>query len=157
MRNRALVFPLAALLFSSVLMAGCSGIRAYRNTVKKNLFIDTEVDSGVRTSMNIYRVDSKCEANYEGTVFLGKRRSEVGIPYGELSYLSFKFARSSFFFGKSSTSHGTLLRPRSGRLYKAKAVYADNMYDVEIREAGSIKSRGVEVPFKELSECEPVK
>jgi hypothetical protein len=157
MKNKALVFPLAALLASVVLMAGCSGIRAYRNTMKKNVFIDTEIDSGVRVSLDVYRVDSKCEANYEGTVFLGKRRSEVGIPSGELSYLSFKFARSSFFFGKSSTSHGTLLMPRSGKVYKAKALYTDDMYNVEIREAGSIKSKGAEVLYKELGECEPVK
>jgi len=157
MKKPSVVFLLLALLASAGLIAGCSGLRHYPNAEKKNLFVDKKTERGVRTSLHVYKVDSDCEASYEGTVFLKKVHSDVGIPAGRLSYLVFNFARSSFLYGKSSTSIGTLLTPRSGKVYKAEVVYEDDLYNVEIFEAESAKAKGKEVEMKDLGECKPAK
>jgi len=137
---------------TALLVSGCSGLRHYPNTLKKNLIVKTNVDDGVRVSMHVYKVDANCKTGYEGTVFI-RSKKEVGIPSGKPSYLVFKFERSSFLSGRSSTTYKTLLRPKKGKLYKAKAVYKDDLYDVEIIETGSGKSRGRVVEQRPFDAC----
>jgi hypothetical protein len=137
------------------LVTGCSGLRTYPNTMKKNLFVDLKTDHGVRVRLDVYKVDSKCEANYEGTVSLDKGRTAVGIPTDSRVFLEFDFARHSFWKGKSQMGHGTLIRFRPGKVYRAEVVYEDDMYGVEVIEAGSPNTKGKEVAHMELSDCKP--
>jgi hypothetical protein len=157
MKHNAALLRLLVLLAALVLIAGCSGIRAYPNTMKKNLFVDVKADYGIKVSLHVYKVDEDCSASYEGTVFAKKDRMEVGIPTGTPSYIRFAFASSSFFFGKSSTDYPILLTPRSGKVYTAKAIYEDEMYAVELREAGSARAKGSEVGYRNLDDCKPAK
>ena len=74
-------------------------MRPYPNTLAKNLYIKTEKESGsifskVRTALEIYRVDERCQIKYEGTVRLDRPLVEVGIPSDRLSYLIFNFSCS---------------------------------------------------------------
>jgi hypothetical protein len=140
------------------LLAGCSGIKTFPNTLDKNLHVHTETDSGslfsgVRTAVDIYRVNADCRTEYEGTVQLREPNVEIGIPAGRASYLVFVFANSSFFGSSGKISYNTLLTPRSGRHYKIKVRYKDDIYNVTIQEMKSGKALGREVERRELSTC----
>jgi hypothetical protein len=157
MNNIATAIRLLVVLAALVLVAGCSGLRPYPNTLEKNVFVDVKADRGVKVSMNVYKVEDNCDVSYEGTVRMKGERTGVGIPTGRRSFLAVNFGRSSFLMGKSSISHGALLTPRSGKVYKMKAVYTKGMYNVEIREARSADDKGRELEFKLLEDCKPLK
>ena len=148
----------ALLLFMS-LLAACSGIKSYPNTLDKNLNIRTDTHSNeflgkVKADVDIYRVDTSCESEYLGTVKLDEPSVAVGIPPDRPSYLVFNFASSAFFSGSSSSiNSATLLKPRAGYRYDIKVSYIDNIYDVAIREARPGKSAGREIERRALQTC----
>ncbi len=144
---------LMALVVVLMLASGCSGIRTYKNDLGKNLIVDIQTDRGVNLSLHIYSVSPECEGKYVGTVKMRGKKSEVGLPAGKISYLSFNFRRSSFFTGKSSINYTTLIKPKKGKSYKAKAIYEDDMYNVELRRSGSKR----ELPQFELEDCKKLK
>jgi hypothetical protein len=142
------------LMLACGLLAGCSGIKTYPNTLDKNLRVRTEADSGsffskVRAAVDIYRVDADCKTEYEGTVRLDEQSVAVGIPSGRVSYLVFVFARSGFFSRSSSSiTYDTLLRPRAGQTYDVGVRYRDDIYNVVIREG-----KGREIRPRDLQDC----
>jgi hypothetical protein len=148
-----------ALLLAVGLLTSCSGLKPYPNTLDPNLRIRTEtksgsVFSGVRAAVGVYRVDERCQIEYQGTVDLDKPIVAVGIPADRASYLVFGFASSSFLGGTRSTmSQETLLRPRPGYSYDVEASYKDDIYSVVIREVhpGTGASRAIEL--RRLSAC----
>jgi hypothetical protein len=108
----------------------------------------------VRAAVGVYRVDERCQIEYQGTVDLDKPIVAVGIPADRASYLVFGFASSSFLGGTRSTmSQETLLRPRPGYSYDVEASYKDDIYSVVIREVhpGTGASRAIEL--RRLSAC----
>ncbi len=135
------------------LLVGCSGIKTFPNTLDKNLHVQTETDSGVRTAVDIYRVNADCHTEYEGTVQLRESNVEIGIPAGRASYLVFVFANSSFFGTSGKISYNTLLTPRSGRHYKIKVRYKDDIYNVTIQEMKRGKVSVREMERRELGAC----
>jgi hypothetical protein len=156
MINRHIIVLLLAFSF----LAGCSGIKTYKNTLYKNLHIKTETDSGsmfskVRAAVDIYRVDADCKTEYEGTVQLKNPSVDVGVPSSRLSYLVFVFARSSFFSSSSSTiTYNTLLKPRVGYNYDIKVSYIDDIYNVVIWETHPRKKKSREIELKDLNACD---
>lgn len=122
------------------LLAGCSSMKPYPNTLEKNLQIRTATTSGsffssVRAQALIYRVDAQCQTHFEGTVDLDAPTVAVGIPIDRLSYLEFTFKSSAFLSNSSSSiSQGTLLRPRPGYRYDLDVSYENNIYNVVVRE-----------------------
>jgi hypothetical protein len=145
------------LVFS--LLIGCSGIKTYPNTADKNLYITTETDSGsmlskVRTAVDIYRVDSDCKTEYEGTVQLKSRSVDIGIPPGRLIYLVFVFSRAGFFSSSSSKiTYGGLMKLNADYLYDVKVSYVDDIYNVVIRETNPRKKKSREIELKDLNNC----
>ncbi len=150
---------ITGLLVTVSLLAGCSGIRPYPNTMDKNLHIQTKTDSGsffpkVRAAVDIYRVDGNCKTEYEGTIQLSKPSLDVGIPSHRLSYLVFVFSSSSFLASSNSTvTHDTLLKPRAGYDYHIKVSYIDDIYNVVIRETHPGKAGSRDIELKDLSAC----
>ena len=146
------------LVFS--LLIGCSGIKTYPDTADKNLYITTETDSGsmlskVRTAVDIYRVDSDCKTEYEGTVQLKSRSVDIGIPPGRLIYLVFVFSRSGFFSSSSSKiTYGGLMKLNADYLYDVKVSYVDDIYNVVIRETNPRKKKSREIELKDLNDCD---
>ena len=131
-----------AALATSVL-AGCSGLKPYSESPEKNLSIRTHTTSGsafssVRASVDVYRIERGCVAEYEGTVALDNADMTMGLPAGRPSYLVFRFANSGFLGGSNSTiSYEALITPRPGSSYDVRVRYVDNIYNVAIRdEAG---------------------
>jgi hypothetical protein len=150
---------ITGLIVTVSLLAGCSGIRAYPNTMDKNLHIQTKTDSGsffskVRAAVDIYRVNADCKTEYEGTIQLNEPSIDVGIPSHRLSYLVFVFSSSSFLAGSNSTvTDDTLLKPRAGYDYEIKVSYMDDIYNVVIRETHPRKVGSRDIELKDLSGC----
>jgi hypothetical protein len=132
-----------------VFAAGCAGTRPYANDAPANLAIRTELDRGVRATLDIHRVAADCSTEYRGTVKLDRPAIEISVPPATQSYLVVSFDTSSFFGGARSVSAGTLLEPRPGRSYEISVAYRDSQYDVALREAGS----GRALPRRDLSAC----
>ena len=141
------------------LLTGCSGLKPYPNTLEPNREIRTEtksgsVFSGVRAAVGIYRVDQRCQIEYQGTVDLDKPMVAVGIPADRASYLVFDFASSSFLGGARSTiSQETLLRPRPGYGYHIETSYKDDIYNVAIREVHLRTGASRAIELQHLSAC----
>ena len=150
---------IVGLLLTASLLAGCSGIKPYRNVAEKNLHIKTKADSGsffssVRTAVDIYRVNADCKTEYEGTVQLDKPSVDIGIPSNRLSYLVFVFSSSSFFANTSGTiTHNNLLKTRAGYNYEIHVSYKDDIYNVVIQETHPGGHAGREIEARKLSAC----
>jgi len=150
---------IAGWLLGACVLAGCSGIKPYPEVLPKNLQVTTEASSGsalsrMRVALHVHLVGADCRSEYQGTVQLNEPSVQVGIPPDRLSYLVFSFSSSSFLGGSSgSISYDTLLRPRPGQTYIARASYADGIYHVEIRESGPRRSAGREIERRGLDEC----
>ena len=140
-------------------IAGCSGIKPYPDTLPKNLQIRTETSSGsmfskVRAAVHIHRVDAGCQTEYQGTVQLDKPSVEIGIPAGRPSLVAFTFSSSSFLSGSSSSvRYDTLLTPRAGYIYDVKVSYLDNIYNVTVREIDPRSSSSREIGRRDLRAC----
>ncbi len=147
------------LLLLVPLLSNCSGIKAYSNSLNKNLTLKTKTESGsvfssLNVSLHIHSVDNNCQTGYQGTVKASKGKTAVGLPVGRASYLIFRFDSSSFWANSSSsTSYETLLTPRRGYNYVAKLSYADDIYNVEIEERSRRNSRPRIIESRELSRC----
>ena len=161
--HRSLAGLLTASLLTVSLLAGCSGIKTYSNTLDKNLHIQTETDSGsffssVRAAVDIYRVDTQCKIEYEGTIQLKEASVDIGIPPERMSRLAFIFASSSFFGGtRGQISYDTLLEPRAGYRYEIKVRYQDDIYNVTVHETRPGESKSREVGRRALSACKVLK
>jgi hypothetical protein len=122
-------------------------MRTYPNTLPKNLRVTTEVESRTVAEFDVHRVNSRCEMDHQGRVYLDNRVTEVGIPVEETIYLDFIFASKSFLSSSTSvTRYSTLLTPRAGYDYQAEVKYIKGIYGVVIRETrkGSSTSRVVD-------------
>ena len=105
-------------------------------------------------SLDIYHVNSQCEASYQGSVALDKTRTQVGLPTRQVSFLVFRFNRSGFLSSSSSViSSETLLRPRRHYHYQADVRYVKGIYNVDILEQRSASSKGEGVQPLPLSDC----
>ncbi len=141
------------------LITGCSGMRPYASDYENNLLISTRTEasgflSSVDAAVDIYRVDSDCATQYQGTVDLGKPSVAVGLPINTLSYLSFTFASSSFFANSHGTmSYDTVLGPRDGYDYDVSVSYIDNIYNVTIRERNASSGESRELLLNSLNSC----
>jgi len=140
-------------VLAAALLAGCSGIKTYPDTLPKNLHLRTTV-SKVSAALHVHGVDASCRSEYQGTVQLDARSVDVGIPAGRPSLLVFTFSRSSFLTGSSSSiRYDTLLTPRAGYTYEISVSYADDLYNVAVREMGPRGSPGREIGPRSLNAC----
>ena len=135
-------------------VAACSGVKVYPNEGAKNLLVQSELESGVSAALDVYQVDAACKSEYRGRVALDKATVAVGIPPERPSYLVVIFDTSSFFGGSSSTSAGTLLRPRQGLRYEARVRYRDRIYDFSVRELEPGKGPGRALPRRDMGSCD---
>ena len=158
-RNAFMGCRLPVLLMCLGLLAGCSGKYAYRDTLAKNLHIQTKTDSGsvfsnVAAAVGIYRVDEHCKIEYQGTVDLDEPTVSVGIPSGRPTYLVFEFASTAFLASsRRSISYETLLVPAAGRDYAIKVSYLDDLYNVQIDESQPGNAAPRRISRRDLRAC----
>jgi hypothetical protein len=143
------------ILFSIVLIAGCSGTRAYPDSSPHNVRIHTAV-SGVTAVMDIHRITSRCETEYVGTVALDTPSIEIAVPAGKPSLIVVTFLYSSFLRQTSrTTSYDTELTPRAKSIYNIHVSYADKIYDVRVRETDVQSSVSRELARRGPETCKP--
>jgi hypothetical protein len=158
--NRACHWVIATcLVIGAIAVTGCSSVKTYPNSLPKNMLVTTEIDSGSSwtetvAEFDIHRVDSNCELQYEGRVFLDKDRLDVGIPVDDLIFLDFIFAsKGKFSSSVNGVRYGTLLKPLSGYRYLTRVRYLNGIYSVAIRESSKDGSVGRELERIPLSTC----
>ena len=145
-----------------LILSGCAGLKTYESNLENNLQISTETDSGsilssMRTSVDVHTVNPDCTIEYAGTVKLGDRSEEIGIPTGRSTYLVFVYEKGGFFSStETSMTYETLIRPRAGYQYSAKVTYEDSLYNVVLNETrpGSKKKRAMAT--RGMHTCRPV-
>ncbi len=141
------------------LVAGCSGLKTYPNSLEKNLHVQTARDSGswfshARAAVDIHRVGKACATDYEGTVQLIEPTMDIGIPSDRWSHLVFVFASSSFWGNRSGAiAYETLLKPRPDHHYDVAVTYRNDMYHVAIREHPPNCATSRELDRLALSAC----
>src|SRR6478736_7798668 len=108
------------ILAAASVLAGCSSLKPYPSVAPENVVVKSTIESGsvlssMRGSVHIHELDSGCHTSYVGTVKLDRPSIALGLPAERASYLVFVFEGSSFLGGtSSSTSAGTVLKPRAG-------------------------------------------
>jgi hypothetical protein len=148
-----------AVLLAASLLAACSAIKTYPNTLPRNLHIRTETSSGsvfskVRAAVHIHQVDAICRTDYQGMLELDQPSLEVGIPAERLTLMAFVFTSTATLGGSSSSIRvEALLKPRAGYSYDAKVSYVDSIYDVVIREIDPRKSSSRQIERKTWKSC----
>ena len=149
----------AALAALVVLFGGCSSLKPYPSVAPENVVVKSALESGsilssMRGSVHIHELDASCHSSYVGTVKLDRPSVALGLPAERASYLVFAFDGSSFLGGtSSSTSAGTVLKPRAGFRYEFAVTYKDNIYNVVLRESDPRRGASREVPRQELRGC----
>jgi hypothetical protein len=149
----------AALAALVVLFGGCSSLKPYPSVAPENVVVKSALESGsilssMRGSVHIHELDASCHSSYVGTVRLDRPSVALGLPAERASYLVFAFDGSSFLGGtSSSTSAGTVLKPRAGYRYEFAVTYKDNIYNVVLRESDPRRGASREVPRRELKGC----
>ena len=131
-----------------LLLAGCGGTLPYQKTAPDNVLLASSIQSRMKGTLHVHAVDG-CGTRYLGSVDLDRPSVAVGLPADRESYLVFSFDSASLFGAKTSTSVGTLFRPRSGQRYEFAVTYRDSIYRVTMREAGSTR----ELPKRDLPRC----
>ena len=149
----------AALAALVVLFGGCSSLKPYPSVAPENVVVKSALESGsilssMRGSVHIHELDASCHSSYVGTVKLDRPSVALGLPAERASYLVFAFDGASFLGGtSSSTSAGTVLKPRTGYRYEFAVTYKDNIYNVVLRESDPRRGASREVPRQELRGC----
>lgn len=143
-----------------VLSAGCaspspSEVKSYPNTLDKNVQVRSETVAGpavfrLRTELGIYRVDARCEIEFEGRVDINRPSVAVGLPANRWSYLVFNFSGSG-----ETISRETLFRPREGYRYDVAVTYRKDVYHVAIREIPPRGGAGRDIEFRDIRACRP--
>ena len=149
----------AALAALVVLFGGCSSLKPYPSVAPEKVVVKSAIESGsilssMRGSVHIHELDASCHSSYVGTVKLDRPSVALGLPAERASYLVFAFDGASFLGGtSSSTSAGTVLKPRAGFRYEFAVTYKDNIYNVVLRESDPRRGASREVPRQELRGC----
>ena len=149
----------AALAVFVVLVVGCSSLKPYPSFTPENVVVKSKLESGsmfssMRGSVHIHELDAGCHTSYVGTMQLDRASVALGLPAERASYLVFSFDGSSFLGGtSSSTSAGTVLKPRAGYRYEFTVTYKENIYNVVLRESDPRGGGSHELPRQQLKGC----
>ena len=149
----------AAVFATAALAAGCSSLKPYPGGSPENVVVRSAIESGsffssMRGSVHIHELDAGCRTSYLGTVNLDQPKMVFGLPSERASYLVFVFDGSSFLGGSaSSSSTGTLLKPRAGYRYEVAVTYRESIYNVVLRESDPRRGVTRELPRQELKGC----
>jgi hypothetical protein len=123
------------------------------------MHVIAEMDSGTAmvesaAKFDIYRVNAKCELQYEGRVFLDSGEFDVGIPTDGMVYLKFIFAsKRGLSASTSGIRPGFLFTPRPGYGYQARVRHLHGIYSVAIREISADGSIDRELERLPLNAC----
>lgn len=150
---------LYGICFLLFFIVSCTELQVYPDSYNKNLIIRTIAKSASRSSaikvtLDIYKVDNKCNAKYLGTVRLDSAETNVGIPVNQATFLVFNFNSISMFSSKtSSVSERTLLMPKKDNYYRINVTYVDDIYSVQIKRSRPGSQRSRSIPLTGFLNC----
>jgi hypothetical protein len=149
------LFTYITVIGAVLFLVGCAGpSKPYTQQGKKNLTVDTEVESGVSATLEIYKVEGKCQNNLEGRVSLKEGNNRFSLLENQLYYLSVEFSSYSFISGSSSTtSLGTYVYIKPNNRYRIKTLYKDGMFDVVFTKRDIRSNTTREMKLRPLEEC----
>jgi len=156
---RLIRFGLVSIL--AVVAVGCSSIKYYPNTLHKNVLVKVKkLDSGsmlneASAHFHVYDIDKQCNLVHLGAVKLDQPEVEVGIPVGKpvVIEVAFGIGGNTFSTTSSTIRVETMLTARKGYFYDVSASYDDGIYDVEVFEKKSRKSRGQAIELVPSNAC----
>jgi hypothetical protein len=119
---------LSAGILALCLLAGCSDRRPYEGAGYKNLQVRTASTSGT-VALDVYSLDAKCNATYEGFVILDRPVVEVGLPAARPSLLVFEFHNPNV-----TNKKELQVVPRVTYRYEVRVALKGSIYDIELRE-----------------------
>jgi len=119
---------LPAAILALCLLAGCCDKHPYEGAAYKNLQVRAVSSSG-SVALDVYSLDAKCSATYEGYVVLDRPVVEVGLPAGRPSLLVFEFHNP-----KVANKKELQVAPRATYRYEIRATLKEAIYDIELRE-----------------------
>lgn len=140
-----------------VSLTGCgTAAKPYHSDLAPNLTVRLTEDSAenVNYRVEVYRVDSKCSGEYQGTVYVKNRSVTTGIPVGKPSLLSFNFSRVNWLHNSTSNVLvDALVKPGAGFQYEAVLYYANTMYDVKLYQTDPKTGKKSKVDIVDLNAC----
>ena len=142
-------------LVALAVVAGCASVKTYPTDPAGNVVLRTDLDAGVRAAVYVHSVDAQCRTEFQGRTLLENSPTVIAIPADRASYLAACFDSSSLLRGSSSTSVGSLLRPRPGQTYDLLLSYRSDLYQVTLREIDRQRGASRELPRRDLGACRP--
>lgn len=141
------------LMLTAGLLAGCASYTYYPNSLAKNLQIKKDTSgngffSSIELTAHVHHVKPDCTTQYEGVMTIDADTYDIGLPPNRLNFLYFNFST-----GNSMVSRGTLLQTRPGYRYEIRARYKKSIYNFELLEFDSKKSKGRKIEFRPKESC----
>lgn len=122
-------FKAVSALCVLVLLSACSVGKTYKNSGKKNLVVNAQLED-ITTYLGVHQMTSNCDIQYLGSVELKSGRIELAIPTEETAYLVVAFSSSSFFTGSSNFRYELAINMQPTQLYELDISYKDKIYNV---------------------------
>lgn len=141
-----------AVLILALGITACAGTKSYRYDGAQNIAVKSELDSGVRATLHVHRVDASCQTEYQGSLALDRPSVTLSVPAGRSSYLDVTFDTSSLLAGSRRMNAGALVRPRAGYRYDVAVAYRNSLYQLTVRETDP-SGRTRDLPRRDLGAC----
>jgi hypothetical protein len=149
-----------AVLATALALAGCSGLRDYANEYEKNGVIRVRTDPGTLLSkraidLNLYTIDTACNATYLGSLQLSNASIDLGLPLDHRVLLAYVFSRSAIIGTSGTTVIEMILTPRRGHRYEFDVSYLKAGYTATGLDFAPGESQGNYIEHSRLRDCEP--
>jgi len=138
-------------------LLGCqsSNIKSYPNSYSKNLdaYLTPHSDPDIKARIDIFELDKGCQDHYQGTIYLERTPTKIGIPSNRRMELSFLFLHSDWIKGRSSTAVNAVITARSGYRYEAVLNYVDSSYEIDVFEIKKSGSKRKKLNLDKMNTC----
>lgn len=146
-------FSYIIVTFVAFFIIGCAGgSKPYIQQGEKNLTVYSKTDSGVSTTLEIYKIEGKCKKSLEGEIRL-KEKTQFSLLENEVYFLRVKFDSLSLLSGATSMGLGSYVQVSPRYDYIIKAEYIDDMYDVVFIKKDKRTNRTREMKIIPLERC----
>ncbi len=138
---------------STVFFSGCSNLKTYQLSGSTKLLINSKTDSGIKTEVDVYHVNTSCQLSYQGTITVDNSPLEKSLSQKNAHYLVVRFSSSSFFTGSHSMSKDLMFKPATGKRYYLDLSYIDDIYNIELKESRTSSNKRKSVAQLNLNQC----
>jgi hypothetical protein len=145
----------------TLLAAGCSTVRPYRESYPNNLTFSSpglkgSVLSSAEVSLNIFLADDACEMMYQGSVILhpGDGPRQIGLPTGRDVYARIWIETHSWLEnGTKTRSHEFRFRPRSDYQYEVEYIHKKKAYGKSLTQTNTRTGEATQMRVEDWDAC----